>query len=63
MALHSADCQQSRLQAYQHFCWQQAWLLKPETEFVTWARRTENFVASVMTGARDVLTWAVELDP
>eukprot|EP00971_Amphidinium_carterae_P080966 1601925-Amphidinium_carterae.1 len=35
----------------------------PETEFVTWARRTENFVASVMTGARDVLTWAAELDP
>ena len=31
-----------------------------ENEFVSWARRTENFVVSVHPGARDVLTWAVE---
>ena len=30
-----------------------------ESEFVSWARRTENFVVSVHPGARDVLTWAV----
>ena len=30
------------------------------SEFVSWARRTENFVASVHPGAKDVLTWAVE---
>ena len=38
-------------------------LQNPEADFVTWARRTENFVASVFPGARDVLAWAVELDP
>ena len=27
---------------------------------MSWARRTENFVASAHPGARDVLTWAVE---
>ena len=27
---------------------------------MSWARRTENFVASVHPGAKDVLTWAVE---
>ena len=32
-------------------------LKNTESEFVSWARRTENFVVSV---ARDVLTWAVE---
>ena len=31
-----------------------------ESEFVSWARRTENFVVSVHPGARDVLTLAVE---
>ena len=31
-----------------------------ESEFVSWARRTEHFVVSVHPGARDVLTWAVE---
>ena len=31
-----------------------------ESEFVSWARRTQNFVVSVHLGARDVLTWAVE---
>ena len=35
-------------------------LKKTESEFVSWARRTENFVVSVHPGARDVLTWAVE---
>ena len=33
-----------------------------ESEFVSWARRTENFVVSVHPGARGVLTWAVERD-
>ena len=31
-----------------------------ESEFVSWARRAENFVVSVHPGARDVLTWAVD---
>ena len=31
-----------------------------ESELVSWARRTENFVVSVHPGARDVLTLAVE---
>ena len=35
-------------------------LKNTESEFVSWARRTENFVVSVHLGARDVLTWAVE---
>ena len=35
-------------------------LKKTESEFVSWARRTENFVVSVHPGAGDVLTWAVE---
>ena len=35
-------------------------LKSTESDFVSWARRTENFVASVHPGARDVLTWAVE---
>ena len=35
-------------------------LKNTKSEFVSWARRTENFVASVHPGARDVLTWAVE---
>ena len=35
-------------------------LKNTESEFVSWARRTENFVVSVHPGARDVLTWAVE---
>ena len=35
-------------------------LKNTEREFVSWARRTENFVVSVHPGARDVLTWAVE---
>ena len=35
-------------------------LKNKESEFVSWARRTENFVVSVHPGARDVLTWAVE---
>ena len=37
-------------------------LKNTESEFVSWARRTENFVVSVHPGARDVLTWAVERD-
>ena len=37
-------------------------LKNTESEFVSWARRTENFVVSVHPGARDVLTWAVEKD-
>ena len=35
-------------------------LKNTESEFVSWARRTEKFVVSVHRGARDVLTWAVE---
>ena len=35
-------------------------LKNTECEFVSWARRRENFVVSVQPGARDVLTWAVE---
>ena len=35
-------------------------LKNTESEFVSWVRRTENFVVSVHPGARDVLTWAVE---
>ena len=35
-------------------------LKNTESDFVSWARRTENFVVSVHPGARDVLTWAVE---
>ena len=35
-------------------------LTNRESEFVSWARRTENLVVSVHPGARDVLTWAVE---
>ena len=35
-------------------------LRNTESEFVSWARRTENFVVSVHPGARDVSTWAVE---
>ena len=35
-------------------------LKNTESEFVSWARRTENFVVSVLPGARDVFTWAVE---
>ena len=35
-------------------------LKNTESEFVSWAGRTENFVVSVHPGARDVLTWAVE---
>ena len=35
-------------------------LKNTESEFVSWARRTENFVVSVHPGARDVLTLAVE---
>ena len=34
-------------------------LKNTEGEFVSWARRTENFVVSVHPGTRDVLTWAV----
>ena len=37
-------------------------LKNTEIDFVSWARRTENFVASVHPGARDVLTWAVEVE-
>ena len=37
-------------------------LKNTESEFVSWARRTENFVVSVHPGARNVLTWAVERD-
>ena len=33
-------------------------LKNTESEFVSWARRIENFVVSVHPGARDVLTWA-----
>ena len=33
-----------------------------ESDFVSWARRTENFVVSIHPGARDVLTWTVERD-
>ena len=36
-------------------------LKNTESDFVTWARRTENFVVSVHPGARDVLTWDVEV--
>ena len=35
-------------------------LKNTESEFVSWARRTQNFVVSVHPGASDVLTWAVE---
>ena len=35
-------------------------LKNTEGEFVSWARRTENFGVSVHPGPRDVLTWAVE---
>ena len=35
-------------------------LKNTENEFVSSARRAENFVVSVHPGARDVLTWAVE---
>ena len=35
-------------------------LKNTESEFVSLARRTENFVVSMHPGARDVLTWAVE---
>ena len=35
-------------------------LKNTESEFVSWARRTENFVVSVHPGASDVLTLAVE---
>ena len=35
-------------------------LKNTESEFVSWARRTENFVVSAHPGARDVLTRAVE---
>ena len=35
-------------------------LKNTESEFVSWARRTENLVVSVHSGARDVLTLAVE---
>ena len=35
-------------------------LKNTESEFVSWARRTENFVVSIHPGARDVLTRAVE---
>ena len=35
-------------------------LKKTKSEFVSWARRTENFVVNVHPGAKDVLTWAVE---
>ena len=35
-------------------------LKNTESEFVSWARRTENFVVIVHPGARDVLTWAVD---
>ena len=38
-------------------------LKNTESEFVSWARRTENFVVSVHPGASDVLTWAVETPP
>ena len=35
-------------------------LKNTENDFVSWARRTENFVVSMHQGAREVLTWAVE---
>ena len=35
-------------------------LKNTESEFVSWARCTENEVVSVHPGARDVLTWTVE---
>ena len=35
-------------------------LKNTESAFVSWARRTENFVVSVHPGARDGLTWTVE---
>ena len=35
-------------------------LKNTDSEFVSWARRTEHFIVSVHPGARDVLTWAVE---
>ena len=35
-------------------------LKNTESDFVSWARRTENVVVSVHLGARDVQTWAVE---
>ena len=35
-------------------------LKNTESEFVSWARRTENFVVGVHPGARDVLTWTVD---
>ena len=35
-------------------------LKNTESEIVSWAGRTENFVASAHPGARNVLTWAVE---
>ena len=38
-------------------------LKNTEQDFVAWARRVENFVVSVHPGAREILTWAVELDP
>ena len=34
-------------------------LKNTENEFVSWTRRTENFVVSVHPGARDVLTWVI----
>eukprot|EP00971_Amphidinium_carterae_P333094 6467608-Amphidinium_carterae.1 len=35
-------------------------LINPSSDFITWARKTENFVASVYAGAREVLAWSVE---
>ena len=35
-------------------------LKNTKSEFVSWARRTENFVVSGHPGASDVLRWAVE---
>ena len=35
-------------------------LKNTESEFVSWARRTENLAVSLHRGARYVLTWAVE---
>ena len=35
-------------------------LKNTESEILSWARRTENFLVSVHPEARDVLTWAVE---
>ena len=37
-------------------------LKNTESEFASWARRTENSVVSVYPGARYVLTWTVERD-